>query len=662
MFIELGQIYLWLAFAASLYTLAAAAAGRRWDMPKLADSARFGIYAVAALFTLSMGVIIHAFITKDFDLKIVSLHTSTELPAIYSLTALYADKSGAIFFWGWLLSVLAALFTWQKSRSHTDIMFRARMILAALLAFFIALGTFVTSVFAENTSPPLEGLGLNPQLQSIGMLLHPPLLYLGFCGFMIVFAFVMGGLLARVPTREWAEGARRWTLFSWCVLGLGNLVGAWWAYTELGWGGYWAWDPVENAGLFPWLLGTALVHSIAVSRRRMGMRLWSQTLTAFTFVFVLLSPFITHGGVESLLHGFSGSPLPPYLLGAIIISLAGSLLLIVIRHRETDPEPRTTGWTSLESGFVLMNIILVIIAGWIIAGTVFPRISDSLGDRVSLDRDFFDFFCGPGLLALVFLMGICPALRWRRTSPRAALKKLAGPFAIAAVFALIIWSLGWGNWYAVAALVCGLPLLAILAEWLRESRYRSQKENPLLVFPRLIWHNRPRYGGFIAHIGIILITLGVIGSSMYDTEAYGTLRPGEVMGLKGYELTGNGVSIEYDDEKLSATASVIVTKGSQQVAELHPERSFWFNQVRSSAEVAIRTTAREDLFVSLIDYDMETGSITIRVVVNPLVVWMWVGGGFILLGGIIAFWPDRKRAGDPASPDPNGSDKAAPSS
>ena len=646
--IDLGHIALILAFVSAIASLIASIVNMRKGSARLAAGAQGGLILVAALYTLSMVAMIYAFITKDFSLKIVSDNASTELPAHYSFTAIYADKAGSVFFWGWLVSLFTVILTFQKRNKYKPLMPYAVSILSVILAFFLALVTLVADVFEKNSTIPTEGLGLNPLLQNFGMLLHPPLLYIGFAGFAVVFAFVIAALINRNAAAEWVGGIRRWTLFAWCTLGIGNLLGMWWSYNELGWGGIWAWDPVENAGLMPWLLGTAFVHSIAILWKRKYLYTWSFALIIFTFVFTLLSPFITHGGIESPLHGFLASNYPPYLLAAIIITLAGSIGLLYFRRRGFKDEHKPSSLISKEGAFLATNILFVVLVFVILVGVVFPQIREGVGGgSVSLNRSFFDWVCGPIMLAVVFFIGICSMLEWRKASWNAVKRNLAYTLIPAVVVAIAILISGIGNWYAVAALVCGLPLFNILLEWYRgtRARHRNRGWNYLSTFFSLIWSSKSRHGGFIVHIGIILITLGVVGSTIYDIEETATLDIGESMTIGGYELIYNGLTLDEQETKLSATADISVARGDRLVGTVSPQINYWFYRMESYAEVAVRTTPAEDLFVSMVwtSFDTSDESATFRAMVNPLVVWMWIGGGFILLGGIIAFWPERKR-------------------
>jgi len=338
---ETGHIALVIAFSVAAFSAFISIAAVRFNSEKLLKSARIGILTVFGLYTLALVIILFSFFTKDFSLRIVAEHTSRDLSPVYTLSALYADKAGSMFFWGWLVSLFSAIMVSQNNINHRPVLPFALLVLAVLEVFFIALVTFVVNVFARHPSPPLDGFGLNPLLQNAGMLVHPPLLYLGFAAFGVVFALVIASLATGNIATEWNARIRTWTVFAWCTLGIGNLLGMWWSYNELGWGGYWAWDPVENAGLMPWLLGTAFLHSISMKRRRNYLQTWSFYLIVFTFAFTLLSPFITHGGIESPLHGFYGSPFPPYILAAILVVITGSLALLFIRRRNLPSGQKT---------------------------------------------------------------------------------------------------------------------------------------------------------------------------------------------------------------------------------------------------------------------------------------------------------------------------------
>ncbi len=635
---DLGHISLILAFICAVYAGIASIFGIRNHHAALTASARAAFAVVFILFTLALEIMIGALVDDDFSISLVAEHSSRDLTLPYKLAALYAGKVGSLMFWGWLISLMSTIAVFRKRHSFSESMPYIIAILAGILSFFLAMVALVENVFQETANVPADGVGLNPLLQNPGMILHPLLLFLGFAGLAVVFAFVMGALISGQTGSRWVGGIRRWTLLAWVFLGIGNLAGAWWAYVELGWGGYWAWDPVENAGLMPWLLATALVHSMAVYRRRSYLQKWAVLLAGFAFIFTLLSPFITHGGIESPLHGFVDSPFPPYLLVFMLVAAAGTLIIAIVRWDALNDREPSRSVVSREGAFLLTNVLLVLTVAVILLGTVLPGITDALGDEASVGRDFFDRSAAPTLLLLVFVMGICPLLRWRKSSLSAIRSNFLYPVLISLVAALALLISGIGNWYAVAAVACGLPLVSVLQEWIRTTwaRCRNRKENLLQATVRMVRSDPPRFGGYVVHIGIILITVGIIGSTFYDAEKMENLHPGESASIRGYELVYNGLNQRNSSEKLVTEADISVFNGGKPIFSLHPENNFWYRQSNRYAEAAIHSTVKQDLFVSLVSYDPETHLATFRILVNPLVMWMWIGGGVLVLGFVIA--------------------------
>ena len=640
--IEAGRIALIIALPVAVFSAVAAVAGARAVSDRLYKGARNGILVVFGLYTLALILILYAFFTQDFSVRIVAEHTSRDLPALYTLSALYADKAGSMFLWGWVISLFSALLALQARSNSRSAVSYAVAILAVTEIFYISLVVFGANMFASSSPPPADGFGLNPLLQNVGMLVHPPLLYIGFAGFAIVFALVVGALIARVPGTRDSGLVRRWAIFAWCTLGIGNIMGMWWSYNELGWGGYWAWDPVENAGLMPWLLGTAFLHSMATRGRRNYLQVWSYYLIVFTFVFTLMSPFITHGGIESPLHGFYGSAFPPYLLAAMIVVIIGAVWLAYIRRRDLKKEKRPASLVSREGVFLLTSIVLVVLVFVIFIGTVLPRIVEGLGGaKIALDRSFFDKTCGPIMLLLVFLMGVCPLFGWGKAVWRSAGRNIIFYFLAVIVVCGAILISGVGNWYIAVVVLCGFPLFVIIREWWRNAAARANSKGVscLRAFLSMLNHNRARYGGFLAHIGIVLVALGVIVSSFYSVEIITTLDIGESMNAGKYKLTYNELVFKQDNVKVSAVADMQVFRNGRSLGTMRPSYDYWFSHEDFFAEVAVRTTVVEDLFVSLVwtGFDPANKGATFRVLVNPLIVWIWVGGGFFLMGGVLSF-------------------------
>jgi len=646
---DIGRITLIAALLLAVCTAAALVICEKFFSQRFATSCRRSIYAVTALYTLSMAIMMFAFFTRNYSFKIVADHANQDMPLIYTFSAIYADKAGSVFFWGWLISLFTSGFALQTKYRYWKAMPYALAILAALVAFFLALVALESNVFEKSLVVPADGFGLNPLLQNVGMLLHPPILYLGFAGFAVVFAMMMAALITRTPAGKWINMIRGWMLFAWFTLGAGNLIGMWWSYNELGWGGYWAWDPVENAGLMPWLLGTAFVHSVAMRRYKNYLHTWSIILIILTFAFTLFSPFITHGGIESPLHGFYGSTFPPYILGAILITVVGSMVLLYIRHRDFEKEQIPSSFISREGAFLITNIMLVLLVIIIFSGTVAPRLMELLtGTKIGIDRSFFDRSCGPIMLTLVFIMGICPLLSWSRTSWSAIKRNFRYTFFTVLIIAVIVLVSGCGYWYSVIAIICGLPVLTIFLEWWRGAvtRRRNTRENCFRAFLSLINSHRVRYGGYIIHISIVLITIGIVGSTFYNAQKTITLRPGESININQYSLTYNKLIYKADRTKMGAVADISLKSKDKPIGSIYPEYNYWFKHKDSFAEVSVRSTLVEDLFISMVwaKFDFEDKAATFRILVNPLVIWMWIGGGVLLFGFMLAFWPENRQS------------------
>jgi cytochrome c-type biogenesis protein CcmF len=645
-----GHSILVVGFLAILLSAVAAFAGASTGSRRLINGARYGVIATAGIYTLALAIILYSFVAKDFSLKIVYEHASRDLPALYSLSALYADKAGSLFFWGWLVSLFTALLSLQQgSIANRRALGYALFILGIIQVFFLAMITFAANVFEMSPGTPNDGLGLNPLLQNAGMLVHPPLLYTGFSGFAVVFALAMAFFIVRSPISEWPGTVLRWAVFAWCMLGIGNVVGMWWSYNELGWGGYWAWDPVENAGLMPWLLATAFLHSAVIGKQKNYLCTWSHILVVLTFAFTLLSPFITHGGIESPLHGFYGSNFPPYILAVILITLLCSLTLFGIRRHQFRNRKVTFSFTSREGAFLITNILFTALVAVILLGTVLPKIVESTtGARIAIDRTFFDRTCGPILLAIVFFMGVCPLLGRAKSFWNIIKSNFLYSIIATLIIIVIVIIFDSSRWYiaVLIGLAC-FPLATIIFEWSRGTirRHRNRRENGLKAFFNLFRSNPARYGGLLVHIGVIMISLGIIVSSFYSHEGTKTLSPGESMNVGKYEFKYEEQVLKQDSLKVSAIASISVIKDGRLVTSLKPSYDYWFRHKNSFAEVAVRSTPANDIFVSLIwtDYTSQDKKATFRVLVNPLILWIWVGGGFFLLGGVLAFSAHRRK-------------------
>jgi cytochrome c-type biogenesis protein CcmF len=563
---------------------------------------------------------------------------------------LWAGNDGSLLFWAWLLSIFAAVVVLQRRDIGKELVPYASSIIMATQTFFLILLLSLSNPFQKLSFIPPEGRGLNPLLENPGMIFHPPALLAGYIGLTIPFAFAIAALLTRRLGDEWIIAIRRWTLVAWLLLGIGNLIGAWWAYVELGWGGYWAWDPLENAGFMPWLVATAFLHSIMMQRRRGMLKVWNMVLIIITFTLAIFGTFLNRSGILESVHDFADTGLGPFFLVFIGITLFGSLGLLYYRSEDLKSEAEMESLVSRESTFLLNNLLLVGAAFAIFLGTVFPVISEAVrGVKISVGPPFFNQVNGPIFLAVILLTGICALIGWRRASIKNLIRNFLWPLAVALILVIGLFFLGIKQWYALVAFsVCGFVITTVLYEWFRgtRARHRMRAENYLKAFFGLIWANRPRYGGYIVHIAIILIAIGIIGSSLYNVEKEAILMPGESMTIKNYTLTYDNIDYYETESKQVVTATLSVFNEGKLIGGLTPEKYFHRSYDQSVTEVAIRSTLIEDLYVILIGSD-EDGTSAFKVLVNPLVNWIWIGGVVFAIGGLIAFWPERQKLPSP---------------
>ncbi len=642
---DIGNISLFLALVASLYAAFAFIFGVRGGHQSLIESAKNSLLAVCGLVSISVVVLLYALITHNFQIEYVYQYTSSDLSLPYLISALWAGNDGSLLFWAWLLSLCATVVVLLKRNAGRELVPYASSVIMLTQAFFLILLLVVSNPFSELSHIPAEGWGLNPLLENPGMIIHPPVLLAGYVALTIPFAFAIAALLTKRLGEEWIIAIRRWTLFAWLFLGVGNLIGAWWAYVELGWGGYWAWDPVENAGLMPWLVATAFLHSIMMQRRRGMLKVWNMILIILTFSLAIFGTFLTRSGILSSVHTFGESTLGSFFLAFLGIVLFVSLGLLYHRHKELKGEAEMESLVSRESTFLLNNLLLVGAAFAIFLGTVFPMISEAIrGVKISVGAPFFNQVNGPIFLAIIFLTGICTLIGWRRASIKNLVRNFLWPLVAALILGVALFISGIREWYvSITVSLCSFVLFVILYEWFRgtRARHRMRAENYLKAFWGLIWSNRPRYGGYIVHIAIILIAIGIVGSSIYGEEQEAALMPGESMTIREYTLTYENLDSYETESKGIVTATLSLHNEGRLIGTLTPEKYFHWNSEQWVTEVAIRATLLEDLYVILVDWDNDDTA-AFKVLVNPLVNWIWIGGGVLALGGLIAFWPERR--------------------
>jgi cytochrome c-type biogenesis protein CcmF len=640
---DIGYWSLVLALAGSVYAAAAAALGARHRYPELVVSARNAILAVSGLVTIASVALFYLLLTRDFGVAYVFEHVSSYQSTLYNISAFWAGQEGSQLLWLWLLSVCAVLVAVRRRDWDSPLRPYALAVIAATQVLFAALLVFVINPFALKTVPQAEGFGLNPLLQNPFMVIHPPIVFLGYAGVTVPFAYAAAALITGRLDRAWVRGIRRWNLISWIFLGVGIILGGWWAYLELGWGGYWGWDPVENAVAIPWLVATAGLHSAIVQERRGMFKVWTIILLALTFELCLLATFITRSGVIQSVHAFGQSSIGWYYLGFIIASFLLTVVLVLWRGRQLQDEQELTSFFSRETGFFITNLLFCGVALAVLLGTFYAPLSEWIsGVSAALGAEFYNKVFGPIAMGILLVMGFCTALGWRLGNAGALWRAVRIPAAISAGFIVVLIVAGIREPIVlVALLLTAFAGMTALAEFRRgvAARRRMTGESALRALNGLISTGRRRYGGYIVHLSVVLIAVGIVGSSFYQVEQQVILERGESVTVKGYELVYEGAELGATREKQRSAATVAVYRQGRLLDRLTPEINFYWNTQQRFSEVGIRYGLTEDFYVALAGLE-EGGDLGIfQVFVNPLVNWIWLGGALMILGTAIAAWP-----------------------
>jgi cytochrome c-type biogenesis protein CcmF len=624
-----------LGFAVVAGVLCALGAHRRREDFSLAGTR--ALYATAGFTALAAVALVHALFLHDFSLQYVVNYSSESLGGGYLLAALWGGMEGSLLFWTLLLTCFTSLAVRNARRSSSRLAGWAGAVLAGVTTFFLLLLVLPADPFTKMASIPPDGNGLNPLLQSPGMVIHPPLLYTGFVGFSIPFAFAIAALLAGRSDDSWFTSTRRWTLFAWSALSIGIVLGGAWAYTELGWGGYWAWDPVENASFMPWLTATAFLHSVVIQEKRRMFKVWNVSLIVLTYVLAVFGTFLTRSGILSSIHTFTEGPIGKWFLPFLALMLIGGLGIVAWRLDSLRSENRFDSLLSRESAFLANNVLFVAAAFTVLWGTIYPIVAEvATGTRLSVGPPFFNSVFVPIGLALLLLTGIGPLISWRRMSRGAFARMVRAPLAAGVVTAIALWLAGIDSTGALLAFsLCAFTTVAIGAEFGRGSRiYRTREGLPLhLALARAVLRNRRRYGGYVVHLGVVLIVIGFAGSAG-QVERGAVLGRGEAMQVGDYRLVFEDFHSSATDEKNVYEATIGVFRGDDRIAALYPQRNLHLAQNQPQSEVAIRSTPVEDLYVVVSGFDA-SGDAEIRAFVNPLTWWIWAGAAVMLAGMVV---------------------------
>ena len=644
-----GRILLYAAIATSAWGAAASLLGRRRHDPRLTTSGRRGLYATTGLLVVAALWLALALMRHDFSILYVTQVTSRSTRFPYSLTALWAGMAGSLLFWTLLTSLYASSAIAVQAPRRPELVPVATAVLSGILAFFAVVLAFGANAFVSSSPIPVDGQGLNPLLQSPFMNIHPVMLYLGFTGFSVPFAFAVSALVSGRLDSSWFTSTRRWTVLAWAFLSVGIILGAAWAYMELGWGGYWAWDPVENASLLPWLTATAFLHSVMIQERRGMLKIWNVALILSTYSLAVLGTFLTRSGLLSSVHTFSESPVGRYFLPFLAVLAIGSFALLGFRLDRLRSKRHLDAAVSRESMFLFNNLVFVAIAFTVLWGTLYPVVVEAItGQQVSVGPPYFNAVVVPLGLALLGLMGIGPLVAWRRASPRGLRRSLSLPLAAGIVTILALFAAGVRSAGAALALaLCAFVTVTIVSEFARGAQAHRRTEGLSLprALGRTLSRNRRRYGGYIVHLGVVLIFLGLAGAAFVTTWT-GSVTKGDSFQVGAYTIRFASINLRSTPEKLISEAVMDVSRGGRHLTTLRPQQNFHLAQRQQQSEIALRSTLAEDLYIVVNPLDPTTGTGTFRAWVNPLVAWIWLGG-VVMAAGMVVILTARSPAGPP---------------
>lgn len=645
----LGSIALTVAVVVAIYTTVAGYIGGKRRIPELAESARNGVILYAVLVSTAVAAMLYALINRDFSIALVANHTSRDLPLFpYTITALWSGQAGSLLFWSWILSLYGLAVVLRKWTTDHDLMPYVVSVLMFVQIFFSLLLTFVSSPFQKMEVIPPDGAGLNPLLQHPAMAIHPPMLYLGFVGFTIPFCFAMGALLSGRINNTWIRTTRRWTLVPWLFLGLGLLLGGRWAYDVLGWGGYWGWDPVENAALMPWLVGTAFLHSVMVQERKGMLKVWNVGLIIIAFALVMFGTFLTRSGIIQSVHAFAESDIGPLFLSFVALVVLGSTALLFFRLDKLQSENEFDSLLSREILFLANNILFIGAAIAVLIGVIWPILSELLtGQALTVGAPYYNLVVGTILAIIVLLMGVIPLVGWGGATLAKLGRKMVVPLSITAVGVVVAFLLGAHE--PLPLLAVGLLVFAFSttsADILLSARARQKNthENLPTAIVRLVSRNHRRYGGYLIHLSIVILAIGVVGSRAYATDEVRAMQRGEAWTTNGFTLVYEGITPEVQrGEAFVTTATLGVYENMQRIATLQPAIEFFQRQQQQETDPAIYSDVpllRRDLYVIVQGWENNFETVSFRVFVNPLVSWVWVGGLLFLFSTLVTMLPD----------------------
>ena len=654
---QLGQFALALAWVVTAYSIVASLLGIRLKHDNLIASGRNAAIGTFACITTAIVCLGYLFAVSDFSIKYIASHSNRDLPMYFKVSSIWGGQEGSLLFWGWLLTLYSALVIIQNWRKHSAMMPYVVAVLMATSFFFTSMHLFIVNPFNQTVflqagaSPlpfvPHDGQGLNPLLQDAYMVIHPPMLYLGFVGFAVPFAFAMAAMITKQLGDTWIRTTRRWTMVAWMFLSIGILLGGKWAYHELGWGGFWAWDPVENASMMPWLIGTAFLHSVMVQEKKGMLKVWNMVLIILTFIMSVFGTLLTRSGMVQSVHAFAQSPVGGYFRAFIIVALSGALYLLFDRLPYLKSENQMESIVSRESSFMFNNLILLAACFAVFWGTMFPIISEAAtGSKITVGPPFFNKVNVPIAIFLMLLTGVGPLLAWRRASTNSLKRNFLWPAVIALASGVVLYFRGVQHFYALLSIVMSVFVTAtIVREFYKGASARSSGtgETFLEAVVNLTLRNTRRYGGYIVHFGFVLLFIGWSGQA-FTTDAEGEMGIGDTLPIREYTLRVDKLGIEDTPNYASDKATLSLFEYGKKVANLYPEKRLYKagQEQQPTTEVSIYSTAKNDVYVVFQGGTRDGKKAIIQVFYNPLTMWVWIGGIVLVAGTLIALLPNKK--------------------
>jgi cytochrome c-type biogenesis protein CcmF len=650
-----GSFALLLAFVCAVYALVGGIAAIRTRHPLLVKSARQAGMATCGLIFLATFSLVYLFFSDSYWVAYVVAHSNHDLSTFYKVAALWSGQEGSLLFWSFLLAIYVFSVLVAYRNKNSELMPYVGVVLAGVQIFFLTLNNFVASPFkvlatagANGTLDIFtraDGNGLTPLLQYPEMVIHPPNLYSGYTGFTIPFAFALGALLARYPGEKWIHLTRKWTMIAWCFQTVGILLGAHWAYAVLGWGGYWGWDPVENASLLPWLTGTAFLHSVMMQEKRGMMKVWNIWLVFITFLLCILGTSLTRSGIVSSVHAFAQSSIGNWFVGFLALILLVCVAAYVKNRDYLKSENHLDAIVSRESSFLFNNLILLVSCVAVLSGTLFPVFSELLsGSRISVGKPFFDKVNIPLGLILLFLTGVGPLLAWRKTSTDSLKRNFGWPLITGLAAGVLAFGAGLREFYSLVCMtLCVFVAATISMEFFRGARVIRARSGASFLASAvdLTMRNTRRYGGYIVHMGMVLIFVGLAGAA-FNRDVQKEMQPGSSVHIGRYDLLLQSFDSKPEKNYTSERMILEVMRDGKPMMMLYPERRFFPANQESGTMVAIYSTLREDLYAVYAGQSPDTQAPVIHVYLNPLVKWIWLGGVVVVLGTIVTLLPNRR--------------------